>query len=112
MTKFADLDTCEQLFYYGNSDLLAQLVQELQCHPDSCFSKDVFSWYNELYSSSEEFSDCRFRVDPSVPDSLEDAIEILLALVAGQNRRIALVAIRIICRETQRRLTLDLSETP
>ena len=109
MAKAFKLSECDDLHYYGNSDLLAQLSREIQCRPDSCIAKDVISWYNSLYSEGD-FDDCRYRVDiENQPSTLEDGIEFLVSLVSGQNRRLAAVSLRIICREAQRRVIEELA---
>lgn len=100
-----------QILYYGHADLLAQIGHELASRPDSCFSKNVLSWYNALYSAQNtNFDDCRYQTDVEPPSSLEDVIEVIELFNAGKSRQIALVAIRLICRESQRRLTTQLSE--
>lgn len=109
MSKLYKLSECQELEYYGDSDLLAQIASELQCNPNSCFAKNVVAWYNALYSAPESFDDCRYQIETQKPSNLEDAIDLLQALVAGQNKRVAVVSIRVICREVQRRLSTDLS---
>lgn len=108
MSKPYKLSECQELEYYGSSDLLAQIANELQCNPESCFAQNAMAWYNALYSASGSFDDCRYQIQTEKPSSLEDGIEFLQALVAGQTRRVASVSIRVICREVQRRLATDL----
>lgn len=100
-----------QILYYGHADLLAQIGHELATRPDSCFSKNVISWYNALYSASNtNFDDCRYQTDVEPPSTLEDVIDAIELFNTGKSRQIALVAIRLICREAQRRLIIQLSE--
>ena len=112
MARFR-FESGQQVQYYGHSDILAQVADELNNRPQSCLAVNLTSWYNSLYSEPE-FSDCRYQEEgeQEEPSTLEDVIDIILSFVSGQNRRVALVAIRIICREAQRQLTIDTSESP
>jgi hypothetical protein len=95
-----------QILYYGHADLLAQIGHELASSPDSCFSKNVISWYNALYSAGDtNFVDCSYQIEQQSPSSLEDVIDVISSFVQGKNRRLARASIRIICRESQRLLT-------
>lgn len=53
----------EDLEFYGQSDLLAQIADELRNNPESCFSLNVLSWYNSAYAQSTDFSSCIYQVD-------------------------------------------------
>lgn len=105
---------CKGLVYYGKSDILAQITQEVSCNPDSCFSRNLLAWYNSSYDELSDFDDCRYQVEVNValceqdpPSTLEEIIDILVGFVSGNNRRIANAAIRIICREALRRVTIE-----
>jgi hypothetical protein len=52
----------QNIEYYANSDLIAQIVYELINHPQSCFAVNTASWYNSLYSASPEDSSCLYQV--------------------------------------------------
>jgi hypothetical protein len=115
MSKFYNLEPPDpNLEFWGNSDLLAQIADELRNHPDTCFSRNVIAWYTSAYAPLiDELTDCSYQIDinqslcpvPQPPSSLEDVIKILLDYSQGKNRRIALSALRIIFRETTRLIT-------
>lgn len=99
--------------YYGKSDLLCQIADELRNRPESCFSKNVFAWYNAEYSALSDLEACEYQVEinealcpedeGAVPDTLEDIVDIILGFTSGDNRRVTRAAIGIICREARRR---------
>lgn len=99
--------------YYGRSDLLCQIADELRNRPDSCLSKNVFAWYNAEYSALEDLEGCEYQVEINealcpedegiVPDSIEDIIDIILGFTQGDSRRVSRAAIGVICREARRR---------
>lgn len=114
MTKNYNIPGDRQIEYYGNSDLLAQIANELQVAPESCFSKNVLSWYNETYVSSNEFEDCRHQIEiradlceQEPPSTIEELVNIIVGFVSGNNRRIANAVIRIVCREALRQVTIE-----
>lgn len=99
--------------YWGNSDLLAQIAYEIRNYPDRCFSKNVLAWYDSAYAlSSDDVTDCSYQIEINTslcpkeppPSTLEEVIEILIDYSQGRNRRTAIAVLRIIFRETQRRI--------
>lgn len=99
--------------YYGNSDLIAQIADELQNRPDSCFAENCLAWYNSLYSELSESVDCKYQeqIDGSQcedsdnePETLTDVIDVLTGFVQGNGIRVARATLRIICREAQRQV--------
>lgn len=114
MEKNFELDKCKGVIYYGNSDFLGQIAEEITCNPESCLSKNLLSWYNVAYATEDRFDDCRYQIEINAalceqdpPSTLEEIIDILVGFVSGNNRRIANAAIRIICREALRRVTIE-----
>ena len=94
--------------------MLAQIANELQVAPESCLSKNILAWYNETYVSSDEFEDCRYQIEINAAlceqeplSFLEELVNILVAFVSGNNRRIANAVIRIVCREALNRVTIE-----
>lgn len=66
-----EINFVEDYFWEGG-DLIAQIVYELFNYPDSCFAKDVNSWYNLLYSRLSYEPTCEYRLpDPELPDVSE-----------------------------------------
>lgn len=117
MANYPELECTGNIVYYGNSDLLGQIADELNRHPDSCFSKNVKAWYDAEYSASEENLSCSYQVEINQDlcqgepgDTLEDGIDALLAIVRGQPRRLARASVRIICREANRRIIENTSQ--
>lgn len=99
--------------FYGDSELLAQIVYELQVNPESCLSKNIQAWYTSLYSEEQDFTDCRYQIEineelceENPPDSLEAVIELILSFVEGNSVRVARAAIRIVCREALRQIAI------
>lgn len=94
--------------------MLGQIADELNRNPTSCFSINTMAWYNALYSAEGVGLSCAYQVsineelcESEPPSNLEDVIEVILGFVSGSSRRVATVAVRLICRETLRRLALD-----
>ena len=111
--NFFKLIPRSDLSYYGKSDLLAQISDELRNNPDSCFAQNVIAWYNAEYSALGEVEACEYQVaineklcpdddDNPVPETLTDVIDIIGGFVEGKPRRVGRAAIRIICREATR----------
>jgi hypothetical protein len=118
MGKPFKLDVPEGLVFRGDSELLAQVTQELTTCPGSCFTQNVLAWYNSLYSELSSFEDCRYQVeinqelcDCDLGDSTEDAVAALMAIVDGKPRRIAQVLIRVACREALRQVVSNTSQS-
>jgi hypothetical protein len=112
MAKNLELNDCKGLVYYGNSDLLAQIAEEITCNPTSCLSKNLLAWYDMAYANQFEFNDCKYQVEinqelceTKPPATLTDVIELISAFMSNKPRRIARAALRIICREALRRIT-------
>lgn len=83
------------LTFYGKSELLAQLAQELECNPDSCLTRNVNAWYNSLYSELSDFSDCRYQVEINQElcekvDTPDKLLELLRAFVLGNVEEVIL----------------------
>lgn len=57
-------------YFWDGGDLIAQILYELSNYPESCFAKDVNSWYNLLYSRLLYEPSCEYRLpDPELPDT-------------------------------------------
>lgn len=99
--------------YYGNSDILAQIADELRNRPDSCFAKNVRAWYNAEYSALADLEGCEYQVEINqelceveenpTAETLEDVIDIFVGFIENNPRRVARASIGIICREVRRR---------
>lgn len=99
--------------YYGKSDILAQIADELRNRPNSCFARNVIAWYNAEYSALSDLEGCEYQVEINqelceedeglVPDNIEDIVDLIGAFTQGKSRKVAQVAIRIACREARRR---------
>lgn len=107
----------KEVVYYGSSDLIGQIASELATNPEGCFAKNVCAWYDALYSAESEGERCSYQVeinqelcecDPG--DTIEDAVDLLGAIVEGKTRRAASLTIRIACREALRNVTRNTSQ--
>lgn len=106
------LNPREDIQYYGKSDLLAQIADELRNCPDSCFSLNVIAWYNAEYSALSGVEGCSYQVaideekcpdsEDSTPETIEDVIDIVTGFLEGKPRRVARALIGIICRQLRR----------
>lgn len=108
------------LEYWGNSDLLAQIAYELRNAPTTCFSQNIFAWYNNAYALPDsETNSCSYQIaineslcpNPESPSTIADIIKVVVNFSQGKNRRIALVALRIIFREAQRQIIENTART-
>jgi len=95
--------------YHSDSDLLAQVADELQNRPESCFANNLNAWYDSAYAQQEENATCDYQVaineelcpdgETEPPSTVEDIIDLIGAFAQGKTRRVVRVAIRIACRE-------------
>jgi hypothetical protein len=107
----------EDLVFYGKSDLIAQITDELRNNPESCFSLNVISWYNSAYAQPSDFSSCIYQVDvdkqkcidlyadslesnPTIGSSLDFIVDTASALGRVDGRRL----INNFCRLARRTL--------
>lgn len=113
MPKQFELSPDDSPRYYGSSDLLCQVADELRNRPDSCFAKNVLSWYNAEYSAASDLEACEYQVeinqelcedaeDPTI-ETIEDIVDAIGSFALGKPRRVVRAAIRIACREALRR---------
>lgn len=112
MPKQFELLPDESPTYYGRSDLLCQIADELRNRPDSCFAKNVVAWYNAEYSALSDLVACEYQVEinealcpeneNTTPETIEDIVDLIGAFTEGKTRRVAQAAIRIACREALR----------
>lgn len=80
MISFLNDINLKEDYYWEGGDIIAQIAWELANKPDSCFSKDVNSWYNSLYSELGQLEDCSYRLpDPELPLPGE-VVDILIGL--------------------------------
>lgn len=103
----------QDLVYYGSSDLLAQICDELRNNPESCFARNVMAWYNEAYASLSDNSSCSYQVETdeslcnpnliSKPESIEELVNIMIDFVNGNSANLRRVIIGVACREARRR---------
>lgn len=83
MKKFDFNSPKRDLNYWGCSDFLGQLSDEIRNYPDSCFAQNAVAWYNTAYAE-DEFRDCRYQVaineelcPLSNPESEEELLDLL-----------------------------------
>lgn len=112
MAKNLELNDCKGLVYYGNSDLLAQIAEEITCNPSSCLSKNILAWYDMAYASQLDINNCSYQVEINQnlceiqpPSTLTNVIDLISAFLSNKPRRVARAALRIICREALRKIT-------
>lgn len=102
--------------YYGASDILCQITDELRNRPDSCFSQNLIAWYNAEYSALSDLEGCEYQVainqnlcedsEDGTPETVEDVIDVVFGFLEGKPRRVARAIIGIVCREIRRRNTI------
>lgn len=97
----------DDFLYYGQSDLLGQITDELRDSPSSCFSRNVFAWYNSAYAPGNIDDTCVYQVDankqlcielygdpeanqPSIGSSLDFLVDTAAALGRRDGRRLIL----------------------
>lgn len=108
--------------YYGNSDILAQIADELRNNPSSCFAENVRAWYNAEYSALSGVQECEYQIrinqelceesgNPNV-ETIEDIVDAIGSFSQGKSRRVVRAAIRIACREARRRNIERTSQDP
>ena len=113
-----ELEPQETVNYWGKSDLLAQIADELRNCPDSCFAQNVIAWYNAEYSALSSITDCSYQVrineelcpecpDAEPPSTIEDVVDILVGFTQGRPRRVGRALLRIACREALRQQTTN-----
>lgn len=109
MSNFPDSQNTGTIVYYGNSDLIGQIADELIRNPDSCFALNVLAWYDALYSATPPEQSCSYQVlidqdkcETQQPSTVEDLVDILVSFTQGKSVRVARVALRVACREANR----------
>lgn len=104
---------------FEDDDFVRLIKDELIRYPDSCLATNLNAWYNALYSASFYDRTCAYQVQinenlcpTSEPETIGDAVGLLVALVQGDTRAVARQTLRVICRQAQRQTTLRTAPNP
>lgn len=122
--RIFDLQPKEDISYFGNSDLIGQITDQLRNCPDSCFSQNVFAWYNASYEALTNSEDCSYQVnadrqlcadlygEPGEGDiTVGEAFDFIVSTAVAVGRRDGRRLLLNFCRLARRALIEQTSQT-